>query len=698
MMHSRHVPLPGGGSLVIDSTEAIVAIDINSGKFRDHSDAETTAFKTDMEAAEEIPRQLRLRDLGGVIICDFIDLRYERHRRELEQKLHDKFKNDRAKTKVLQMSEFGIIEMTRQRMRPSLKRSVYADCPHCKGAGLVKTPESMSLDVMRRLAIASHDDRVVRVELVVHPDAAFYLTNRKRASLANLEHDTGKPIVVRADHSLAVDEAKLELFDGRDGKIYLTELGMAPEAAPIAPGRRHQQGSKPDGRSPRAGAGRADNRNRGPQPQGRRREADPMEQKFDLDRGEEAVDEREEEREDDSAETPLKTSPPARSNAPQERPESYSNFTDNDVDLGDDEPEEEQGSPAASQPPRGDQRGRGRDDRPDFRRDQQPRGQRDGRGEGRGDNRGNQPPRNNQPNQRQDQRPNRQDNRQDNRNDSRNARPDSRNNNQRPDPRRDDHRNQPQGQRPPQGQQHRPPQGAPLAQGMASQGEGDAQLFDDQVPTGEAGEGGQRRRRRRRGGRGRNRNRNRQDGMQPTGSGDDQRSPSEFGSDEDHGSTEDMQHEDHFEPSESSRNGGGDREEHEERQPFHEEPPVETPSSIVEAPVEAEVIEEQPVEEAPAKATKSKGRKKAAAPAAAAKRAPRGRAKKPAAAKAGKEPAKRGEKKSESPVAETIVRTGSTDRHQLIVDESDEEPLVPSPAAPRPRTYRDLDEIPDDLD
>ena len=172
LMYSRHVPLPSGGSLVIDSTEAIVAIDVNSGKFRDHTDAEMTAFKTDMEAADEIPRQLRLRDLGGVIICDFIDLRYERHRRELEKRLHDNFKNDRAKTKVLRMSQFGIIEMTRQRMRPSLKRSIYFDCPHCKGAGLVKTPESMSLDVMRRLAIAINDLKVARVELAVCPDVA----------------------------------------------------------------------------------------------------------------------------------------------------------------------------------------------------------------------------------------------------------------------------------------------------------------------------------------------------------------------------------------------------------------------------------------------------------------------------------------------------------------------------------------------
>src|SRR5207237_10355073 len=99
-MYSRHVPLPSGGSLVIDSTEAIVAIDVNSGKFRDHSDAEMTAFKTDMEAADEIPRQLKLRDLGGVIICDFIDLRYERHRRQVERRLHDTLVNARGKPTV----------------------------------------------------------------------------------------------------------------------------------------------------------------------------------------------------------------------------------------------------------------------------------------------------------------------------------------------------------------------------------------------------------------------------------------------------------------------------------------------------------------------------------------------------------------------------------------------------------------------
>src|SRR5690606_11157502 len=189
---SRTVPLPSGGYLIIDQTEAVVAIDVNSGKFRDHGDAETTAYKTDLEAADEIPRQLKLRDLGGVVICDFIDLRFERHRRELEARLADNLKKDRAKTRFLRMSEFGIIEMTRQRMRPSLEKSVYHDCQHCAGHGLVKTAESMGLDVVRRLTIAAHNERVRRVELSLHPDVAVTVLNRKRGGIAKIEEETEK--------------------------------------------------------------------------------------------------------------------------------------------------------------------------------------------------------------------------------------------------------------------------------------------------------------------------------------------------------------------------------------------------------------------------------------------------------------------------------------------------------------------------
>ncbi|HSI36245.1 MAG TPA: Rne/Rng family ribonuclease, partial [Tepidisphaeraceae bacterium] len=257
LMYSRHVPLPSGGSLVIDSTEAVVAIDVNSGKFRDHSDAETTAFKTDMEAADEIPRQLRLRDLGGVIICDFIDLRFERHRRELEKTLHENLKADRAKTKMLRMSQFGIIEMTRQRMRPSLKRSIYSDCPACKGHGLVKTPESMSLDVMRRLAMAAHDQRVVRVELSVSAEVAFYLQNRKRHELAQLEHESGKRVIIKTDPAVALDEFRMDLADARDGAVFIPELGIVPPEQAQANGRgqQGQRGGRDRGRRGGGGGG-----------------------------------------------------------------------------------------------------------------------------------------------------------------------------------------------------------------------------------------------------------------------------------------------------------------------------------------------------------------------------------------------------------------------------------------------------------
>ncbi len=158
----RRVDLPEGGSIVIDQTEALVAIDVNSGNFRVENDAERTAYEMNLRAAKEIARQLRLRDLGGVIVNDFIDMRDERNRRGVEKALRDAIKRDRARTKVLRMSAFGLIEMTRQRIRPSLKRSVYEDCVRCAGAGVVKTVESMSIDVMRILALASHREATIR--------------------------------------------------------------------------------------------------------------------------------------------------------------------------------------------------------------------------------------------------------------------------------------------------------------------------------------------------------------------------------------------------------------------------------------------------------------------------------------------------------------------------------------------------------
>ena len=186
-IQSRHVPLKGGGSIVIDQTEALVAIDVNSGNFRADDNAEETAFQVNMRAAEEISRQIRLRDLGGVIVNDFIDMREERHRRSVERAVRDAVRRDRARTKVLRISPFGLIEMTRQRIRPSLRRSIYEDCPCCTATGQVKTAESMAIEVMRKLLMTANRPEVSQVTIEIHERVAAYLNNNKRRELAEIE-------------------------------------------------------------------------------------------------------------------------------------------------------------------------------------------------------------------------------------------------------------------------------------------------------------------------------------------------------------------------------------------------------------------------------------------------------------------------------------------------------------------------------
>jgi ribonuclease E len=195
-IHQKTVPLPNGGSIVIEQTEALVAIDVNSGNFRADNNAEETAYQMNILAAREIARQLRLRDLGGVVVNDFIDMREEKHRRNVERALRDAVRRDRARTKILRISQFGIIEMTRQRIRPSLKRSVYANCPACAGAGQVKTCESMSIEVMRMLQLAAHRTVISQIQVRVHPEVAGYLLNRKRREISDLEQKTNTQIFV----------------------------------------------------------------------------------------------------------------------------------------------------------------------------------------------------------------------------------------------------------------------------------------------------------------------------------------------------------------------------------------------------------------------------------------------------------------------------------------------------------------------
>jgi ribonuclease E len=220
----RHVPLPEGGSIVIDQTEALVAIDVNSGNFRVEDDAEKTAYEMNLRAAKEIARQLRLRDLGGVIVNDFIDMREERHRRGVERALRDAIKRDRARTKILRMSAFGLIEMTRQRIRPSLKRSVYEDCSHCAGAGVVKTSESMAIDVMRLLALASHRDDIRRISITVCPSVTAYLNNRKRKEIAKLETESGMAVQILTKENAPAEHLQIECFDANSSEVRLIPL------------------------------------------------------------------------------------------------------------------------------------------------------------------------------------------------------------------------------------------------------------------------------------------------------------------------------------------------------------------------------------------------------------------------------------------------------------------------------------------
>ncbi|NLX12206.1 MAG: Rne/Rng family ribonuclease [Phycisphaerales bacterium] len=237
-LYSRQVPLRSGGSLVIDSTEAMVTIDVNSGRFRDYDDAEETAYRINLEAAEEIARQLRLRDLGGLILCDFVDMHAEKHRREVERALREALKKHKERAKCLRMSQFGILEMTRQRMRPSIKHSIYRNCPHCKGAGLIKNTESMTLDVMRLLRLALHREQVAVVEIRIAPDVAFQLQNRKRAALAALEQQTGRRIIIRPENNLGPDQFEFKCFDQRGGTVQVAEIPEEREHASDRHGSR----------------------------------------------------------------------------------------------------------------------------------------------------------------------------------------------------------------------------------------------------------------------------------------------------------------------------------------------------------------------------------------------------------------------------------------------------------------------------
>lgn len=207
-LYDRRVPLPSGGSIVIDQTEALVAIDVNSGKYKDKDNLEETAYRTNLEAAKEACRQLKLRDIGGIVCIDFIDMRLEKHRAGIERAVREHLKHDRARTRVARMSKFCILELTRQRVRQSIRKTHYEVCPVCHGSGSVKTVESMGLSLVRQLRARVAKQPGQRIEVHVHPDVASYLHQQKKETLRALESQSGKPVLVKPEKGLHVEDFK----------------------------------------------------------------------------------------------------------------------------------------------------------------------------------------------------------------------------------------------------------------------------------------------------------------------------------------------------------------------------------------------------------------------------------------------------------------------------------------------------------
>ncbi|MEO5339311.1 MAG: ribonuclease E/G [Magnetococcus sp. MYC-9] len=205
-MHERKVPLRAGGYLVIDPTEALVTIDINSGRSTRERDVESTAFKTNLQAAEEIGRQLRLRDLGGLVVIDFIDMDDKKHILEVEKQLKEALKLDRAKIQLGKISSFGLLELSRQRMKPTFNETSRLECPRCKGLGTIRSIESASIHLFRQLEEEVAKERYSRLTYTTSQEIANYLLNNKREQLRNMEAQHDTVILIFGDPSLQTPE------------------------------------------------------------------------------------------------------------------------------------------------------------------------------------------------------------------------------------------------------------------------------------------------------------------------------------------------------------------------------------------------------------------------------------------------------------------------------------------------------------
>jgi ribonuclease E len=231
--YAHKVQLPSGGSLVIDYTEALVSIDINSARATRGSDIETTATNTNLEAAEEIARQLRIRDIGGLIVIDFIDMESTKNQRDVEDRLRDAVKMDRARIQIGRLSRFGLLEMSRQRLRPSLGDSSHLVCPRCIGIGSIRSIESLALSILRLVGEDARKERTSRIIVQAPVDVATYLINEKRDWLRTFEEKTKVGIMVIPNPHIQTPEYSIRRI--REDETGLSEVNQPSYQIPIAP-------------------------------------------------------------------------------------------------------------------------------------------------------------------------------------------------------------------------------------------------------------------------------------------------------------------------------------------------------------------------------------------------------------------------------------------------------------------------------
>lgn len=210
VIYEPKVPLKSGGSIVIQPTEALVSIDVNSGRAKQERGMEDTAYRTNLEAAEEIARQLRLRDLGGLIVIDFIDMKDRKHILEVEKCLKNAAKRDKARIQMSRISRFGLLEMSRQRIKTALAAGSYETCPTCEGRGTIKTVEAAALSALRKIHGRVAKGDLAGIKAIVSPEVAFYLLNQKRAELLRMEKEEGLTIYVQGQPGMVVHQITLE--------------------------------------------------------------------------------------------------------------------------------------------------------------------------------------------------------------------------------------------------------------------------------------------------------------------------------------------------------------------------------------------------------------------------------------------------------------------------------------------------------